>query len=96
MLALNPAGFDVNASYVFFRAGPNASGTNNDYLVWKATTATPSALINTATVTAPARPAAFGLDLRALLAVAGGAALAAAFAPLGLWPLAVLCPALLM
>src|SRR5215469_13802352 len=34
--------------------------------------------------------------LRALLALAAGAVLAAAFAPLGLWPLAVLCPALLM
>jgi apolipoprotein N-acyltransferase len=34
--------------------------------------------------------------LRALLALAAGAALPAAFAPFGLWPLAVLCPALLM
>jgi apolipoprotein N-acyltransferase len=34
--------------------------------------------------------------LRLLLAVLGGALLAAAFAPLNLWPLAVLCPALLM
>src|SRR6266478_10062767 len=34
--------------------------------------------------------------LRAGLAVAAGAALAAAFAPLNLWPLAVLCPAVLM
>ncbi|MDE2136871.1 MAG: apolipoprotein N-acyltransferase, partial [Gammaproteobacteria bacterium] len=34
--------------------------------------------------------------LRALLALGAGAALAAAFAPLGLWPLAALCPALLM
>jgi len=33
---------------------------------------------------------------RALIAAAAGAALAAAFAPLGVWPLAVLCPALLM
>ncbi|HVH82690.1 MAG TPA: apolipoprotein N-acyltransferase, partial [Steroidobacteraceae bacterium] len=34
--------------------------------------------------------------LRALIALAAGAALAAAFAPHGLWPLAVLCPAALM
>jgi apolipoprotein N-acyltransferase len=34
--------------------------------------------------------------LRALIALVAGAALAASFAPLGLWPLAVLCPALLM
>jgi apolipoprotein N-acyltransferase len=34
--------------------------------------------------------------LRAGLALAAGAALAAAFAPLNLWPLAVLCPAVLM
>ena len=34
--------------------------------------------------------------LRALSALAAGAALAASFAPLGLWPLAVLCPAILM
>ena len=34
--------------------------------------------------------------LRALIALVAGAALAAAFAPLALWPLAVLCPALLM
>jgi apolipoprotein N-acyltransferase len=34
--------------------------------------------------------------VRALLALGAGAALAAAFAPLGCWPLAVLCPALLM
>src|SRR5207302_1750712 len=33
---------------------------------------------------------------RAGLAVAAGAALAAAFAPLNLWPLAVLCPAMLL
>jgi apolipoprotein N-acyltransferase len=34
--------------------------------------------------------------LRALLALGAGAALAAAFAPLNLWPLALVCPALLM
>ena len=34
--------------------------------------------------------------LRALIALVAGAALAASFAPLGLWPLAVLCPAALM
>jgi apolipoprotein N-acyltransferase len=34
--------------------------------------------------------------LRALVALVAGAALTASFAPLGLWPLAVLCPAVLM
>ena len=34
--------------------------------------------------------------VRALLALAGGAGLACAFAPLSFWPLAVLCPALQM
>lgn len=34
--------------------------------------------------------------VRAVLAFAAGAAVAASFAPLNLWPLAVLCPALLM
>ncbi|HUL47125.1 MAG TPA: apolipoprotein N-acyltransferase [Steroidobacteraceae bacterium] len=34
--------------------------------------------------------------LRALIALVAGAALAASFAPLSLWPLAVLCPAVLM
>ena len=52
VLSLNPAGFDPTAKYLFFRAGPNAAGTNNDYLLWKATTAT-AQLINTATVSAP-------------------------------------------
>src|ERR1700720_3717820 len=52
-------------------------------------------------VTTPAE-ARYGLArpvsaaLRAGLALAAGAALAAAFAPLNLWPLAVLCPAVLM
>jgi apolipoprotein N-acyltransferase len=41
-----------------------------------------------------ARPASAAL--RAGLALAAGATLAAAFAPLNLWPLAVLCPAVLM
>jgi len=41
-----------------------------------------------------ARPASAAL--RAGLALGAGAALAAAFAPLDLWPLAVLCPAVLM
>ena len=34
---LLPAGFDVNAKYLFFRAGPNTDSinpNNNDYLVW--------------------------------------------------------------
>jgi apolipoprotein N-acyltransferase len=52
-------------------------------------------------VTTPAE-APYGLPrpasaaLRVGLALAAGAALAAAFAPLNLWPLAVLCPAVLM
>jgi hypothetical protein len=29
-----PAGFDPTAKYLFFRAGPNPDGQNNDYLVW--------------------------------------------------------------
>ena len=41
-----------------------------------------------------ARPAS--APLRALLALAAGAVLAASFAPLNLWPLAVLAPAMLM
>jgi len=54
VLALNPAGFDATAKYVFFVAGPNAGGTNNDYLVWKASTvATSCTLVNTATVSGP-------------------------------------------
>lgn len=48
----------------------------------------------------PAPPLALAALLpapvRALLALAGGAGLACAFAPLSLWPLAVLCPALQM
>ncbi|MCP2728672.1 SdrD B-like domain-containing protein, partial [Limnofasciculus baicalensis] len=47
------ASFDKNAQYLFFVAGPNTAGTNNDYLVWKATTASGTTLTNTATVTAP-------------------------------------------
>ena len=54
-----------------------------------------------AAVSAPAQaryrlPRPASAALRAGLAVAAGAALAAAFAPLGLWPLAVLCPAVLL
>src|SRR2546421_1566283 len=54
-----------------------------------------------AAVSAPAQaryrlPRPPSAALRAGLAVAAGAALAAAFAPLGLWPLAVLCPAVLL
>jgi apolipoprotein N-acyltransferase len=41
----------------------------------------------------PRPPAALA---RAVIALAAGAALAASFAPLNLWPLAVLCPAVLM
>ena len=44
----------------------------------------------------PSRAAALPGVVRALLALGGGAALACAFAPLSLWPLAVLCPALQM
>ncbi len=54
LLTLHPAGFDATAQYLFFRAGPNPCGTNNDYLFWKATTTTPGQLCNTATVTPPA------------------------------------------
>src|SRR2546430_11928211 len=54
-----------------------------------------------AAVTTPAQehyrlPPPPSAALRAGLAVAAGAALAAAFAPLNLWPLAVLCPAMLL
>ena len=50
-----------------------------------------------ATATAPcALPRPRHALLRAALAVLAGAVLAAAFAPLDLWPLAVLCPAVLM
>ena len=52
VLSLGPTGFDASAQYVFFVAGPNAAGTNNDYLLWKATTGA-ATLTNTATVTAP-------------------------------------------
>ena len=53
LLSLNIPNFNSSAKYLFFRAGPNSAGTNNDYLVWKATVFTPSTLVNTATVTAP-------------------------------------------
>lgn len=54
------------------------------------TPAVPQTLHASARLALPARlPGA----VRALLALAGGAALACAFAPLSLWPLAVLCPA---
>ena len=43
-----------------------------------------------------ARPRAYGPRLRLLAALAAGALLACAFAPLNCWPLAVLCPAILM
>src|SRR2546429_4704468 len=54
-----------------------------------------------AAVTTPAqehygRPSPPSAALRAGLAVAGGAARAGAFAPLNLWPLAVLCRAVLL
>ena len=44
----------------------------------------------------PSLAARLSEPARALLALAGGAGLACAFAPLSLWPLAVLCPALQM
>jgi uncharacterized repeat protein (TIGR01451 family) len=53
LLALHIPNFDTNAKYLFFIAGPNSAGTNNDYLVWKATTVTPPNLVNTATVSVP-------------------------------------------
>jgi apolipoprotein N-acyltransferase len=43
-----------------------------------------------------ARSRAYGPRLRMLAALASGALLACAFAPLGWWPLAILCPAALM
>ena len=52
LLTLHPANFDSSANYLFFRAGPNSCGTNNDYLVWKATTGN-NMLCNTVTVTPP-------------------------------------------
>ncbi|HYK79160.1 MAG TPA: SdrD B-like domain-containing protein, partial [Micropepsaceae bacterium] len=52
VLSLAPTGFDASAQYLFFIAGPNAAGTNNDYLFYKATT-TSSTVVNTATVTPP-------------------------------------------
>ncbi len=54
VLALNPPGFDGTAKYVYFVAGPNVAGCDNDYLVWKASTvATGTTLVNTATVSGP-------------------------------------------
>jgi apolipoprotein N-acyltransferase len=43
-----------------------------------------------------ARSGAYGPRLRLAAALAAGALLACAFAPLGWWPLAILCPAVLM
>ncbi len=54
LLTLNPTNFVPTMNYLFFRAGPNACGNNNDYLFWKATTSTPGNLVNTATVSVPA------------------------------------------
>jgi len=36
-LASFPVSFDPTIKYLFFRAGPNNSGVNNDYLVWRGT-----------------------------------------------------------
>jgi apolipoprotein N-acyltransferase len=47
-------------------------------------------------LSALARSSAYGPRLRILGALASGALLACAFAPLGWWPLAILCPAALM
>ncbi|MBK7954618.1 MAG: carboxypeptidase regulatory-like domain-containing protein [Candidatus Accumulibacter sp.] len=52
VLALHPSNFDATAKYLFFVAGPNPAGDNNDYLLWKAATI-PTTLTNTATVTGP-------------------------------------------
>jgi uncharacterized repeat protein (TIGR01451 family) len=52
LLTLRPAGFDADAKYLFFIAGNNTAGTNNDYLVWKAGTL-PAQIINTANIAAP-------------------------------------------
>ncbi|WP_288381919.1 SdrD B-like domain-containing protein, partial [uncultured Massilia sp.] len=52
ILSLRPSNFDASAKYVFFVAGSNPSGNNNDFLVWKAGTV-PAQLSNTAKVTPP-------------------------------------------
>ena len=53
ILGLRPSTFNADAKYVFFVAGSNPNGSNNDYLVWKAGTV-PTQVANTAKVTAPA------------------------------------------
>ncbi len=52
------APLDRSAKYLFFVSGPNPQGTNNDYLVWKTSTAkvTPGSLTNTASVTPATNP----------------------------------------
>ncbi len=52
ILSLRPSTFNADAKYVFFVAGSNPNGTNNDFLVWKAGTV-PAQLSNTAKVTPP-------------------------------------------
>jgi len=52
ILSLRPSTFNADAKYVFFVAGNNPNGSNNDFLVWKAGTV-PAQLSNTAKVTPP-------------------------------------------
>ncbi|RYH14656.1 MAG: DUF11 domain-containing protein [Alphaproteobacteria bacterium] len=52
ILSLRPSSFNADAKYVFFVAGSNPNGTNNDFLVWKAGTV-PAQIVNTAIVAAP-------------------------------------------
>ncbi len=52
VLSLRPSSFNADAKYVFFVAGNNPNGSNNDYLVWKAGTV-PAQIANTAKVAAP-------------------------------------------
>ena len=52
ILSLRPSTFNADAKYVFFVAGSNPNGSNNDFLVWKAGTV-PAQISNTAKVTPP-------------------------------------------
>ncbi|SFD14779.1 SdrD B-like domain-containing protein [Massilia yuzhufengensis] len=52
ILSLRPSTFNADAKFVFFVAGNNPSGSNNDFLVWKAGT-TPTQIVNTAKVAPP-------------------------------------------
>ncbi|MCC2973648.1 SdrD B-like domain-containing protein [Massilia sp. IC2-476] len=52
ILSLRPSSFNADAKYVFFVAGSNPNGSNNDFLVWKASTV-PAQVTNTAKVAPP-------------------------------------------